>query len=463
VTATILYADADARAALLATQTITNAGLQVRYASDAVTLQQELSGGAIDVLVVDRAIMGTSALDWLTSAAQRWPDLPIITVAAGATEAESVAVLRAGAIGFVHKPFDPAELLLEVQHGVTTASHGAAVPPPQSVPRASATMASGTPMVGSSPALREVANVIRRAAASQATVLIRGESGAGKEVIARRIHEQGPRRAGPFIKVHCAALPEQLLESELFGHEKGAFTGASSRKPGRVEIAEGGTLFLDEIGDISAVTQVKLLRVLQDKEYERVGGTRTIRADVRFMAATHRPLEDMIRRGEFREDLYYRLNVIPIVAPPLRARPDDIEELVRYFCQSLGAQNGKPHLRITDDALALLRLQTWPGNVRQLQNFVERLVVFAEGNEIGVSEIWSELGTGVSGTSTTSNGTNLDFGTSVFELDEVVRRAERKALDRALQKAGGNRTVAARILGVSRRTLYNKLMEHELL
>jgi two-component system response regulator AtoC len=240
-------------------------------------------------------------------------------------------------------------------------------------------------------------------------------------------------------------------------------TGANARKPGRFEVAEGGTLFLDEIGDVSLATQVKLLRVLQDKEYERVGSTRTIRANVRFIAATHRPLEDMIKRGEFREDLYYRLNVIAVTSPPLRNRPEDIEQLVQHFSAVLGAQNGKPRLKFAPEAVQLLRLQPWPGNVRQLQNFVERLVVFAESDEVDVAAVRGELGVGV-GNSACSTGTAaLDFGISVLELDEVVRRAERRALEKALRKADGNRTVAARILGVSRRTLYNKLEEHHLL
>jgi DNA-binding NtrC family response regulator len=459
VPAAILYLDADP-AAPSAVRTLAALAHRVHHAVDLSGFEREMAGGCIDVAVVDTSVIGTGWLAWLAEAGRRWPDLPVVLLSSGGGEEDSIAAVRAGAATFLRKPFDPVELLMAVQNGVSTAEHSAAAPPPTGIERT--VEAAGPAMVGTSQAMREVNNAVRLAAASKATVLVRGESGSGKEVIARRIHALSPRAAGPFVKVHCAALPEALLESELFGHEKGAFTGATSRKPGRVEIAEGGTLFLDEIGDISAAIQVKLLRVLQDKEYERVGGTRPIKADVRFVAATHRPLEDMIRKGTFREDLYYRLNVVSIVAPPLRARPDDIDSLARHFCQILGAQNGKPGLRLSPEAIQILRRQPWPGNVRQLQNFVERLVVFAESDEIGPAPVLAELAAG-SRAQPETKGAELDFTISVLELDEVVRRAERKALEKALQKAGGNRTVAARILGVSRRTLYNKLEEHGLL
>ena len=381
---TILYADIDPAALAHAERLLHKPELAIVTVSNLEGVEREVASGRIDVLVVDTALLGAKWSDWLSAAVSRWPDLPIVTTAKGASDADSYVALRAGAAGFVAKPFEGLELRLAIDNGISAAELSAGAPPSQYCRTSPSQEPSGTPMVGVSSPMREVEALVRRAAGSTATVLVRGESGTGKEVIARRIHELGPRRGGPFVKVHCAALPEPLLESELFGHEKGAFTGATSRKPGRLEIAEGGTLLLDEIGDISAAIQVKLLRVLQDKEYERVGSTRTIRADVRFVAATHRSLEEMMQRGEFREDLYYRLNVIPIVAPPLRSRPEDIETLARYFCGIFGAQNGKSRIGIAVEALQVLRAQPWPGNVRQLQNFVERLVVFAETDEIGV-------------------------------------------------------------------------------
>ena len=239
--------------------------------------------------------------------------------------------------------------------------------------------------------MREVQDLIRRAAGSTATVLIRGESGTGKELAARAIHDNSPRRNAPFVKIQCAALPDTLIESELFGYEKGAFTGAASRKPGRVELAEGGTLFLDEIGDVTPVIQVKLLRLLQDREFERLGGTQTLKSTARFVAATHQPLEELIKTRAFREDLFYRLNVVPIWIPALRARAGDVESLARHFCRQFGEANGRGPLELEPDALALLQQQAWPGNVRELQNFIERLVVLSDGDTLTASDVIREL------------------------------------------------------------------------
>jgi two-component system response regulator AtoC len=252
-------------------------------------------------------------------------------------------------------------------------------------------------------------------------------------------------------------LPEQILESELFGYEKGAFTGAVTRKLGRVELAEGGTLFLDEIGDISLAMQVKLLRVLQDKQFERLGGTKTLNADVRFVAATHRNLERMIKKGEFREDLYYRLNVVRIDVPPLRERADDIEPLLVQFVSNFAAENGK-QVRLSAEAVKLLKSARWPGNVRQLQNFVERLVVLTDSSLVSAQEVQAELELQAGAFSAGDAQSEV----SLVELEAVVRRAERKAIRKALQKSNGDRTLAARILGISRRTLFYKLSDMSL-
>jgi DNA-binding NtrC family response regulator len=304
--------------------------------------------------------------------------------------------------------------------------------------------------------MRELADLVERAAQTIATVMIRGESGTGKELVARAIHSRSPRRNRPFVAVSCAALPESLLESELFGYEKGAFTGATARKPGRVELAEGGTLFLDEIGDQSLGTQVKLLRLLQEKEYQPVGASRSHQADVRFVIATHRDLEAMVRAGEFREDLYYRTHVLPVWLLPLRERGQDVVRLSHHFCCTLAAQNGRPGLELEGPAVALLERQSWPGNVRQLQNFIERLVILADGPILTAEEVERELrrqpplGRGpLPGESSAQDTT----------LKSRVLQAEREALSSALVRAGQNRTLAARMLGISRRALYNKLNE----
>jgi two-component system response regulator AtoC len=399
----------------------------------------------------------------------RFGEIPVIVTAAGGGKS-AVAAVRAGAADFIDLPAEPEELAYVL--GRVFAAH--AVDPL----RPPASEVSGQGLLGGSKAMEHVLAVVGRVASGNATALIRGESGTGKELVARALHAQSPRSGGPFVKVHCAGLPETLLESELFGYEKGAFTGATSRKPGRVEVAEGGTLFLDEIGDITPAMQVKLLRLLQDREYERLGGNATLRADVRFVAATHRDLEHMIKKGEFREDLFYRLNVVPIWLPPLRARRDDVAQLARHFCTVFGEVHGKRGVGISDDAVAALAGERWPGNVRQLQNLVERLVVLTPGKVIGAEDVRREmappitfatqasggpgtLGTsGASGTSTLGTSDGGGPASSVMPLDAALKDAERRAIERALRHAKDNRTLAARLLGVSRATLYTKLEEH---
>ncbi|HLV66652.1 MAG TPA: sigma 54-interacting transcriptional regulator, partial [Polyangiaceae bacterium] len=308
-------------------------------------------------------------------------------------------------------------------------------------------------VAGDSPEMAEAVATAERAARSMTTLLIRGESGVGKEVLARYVHARSPRAHRPFVKVHCASLPEAILESELFGYEKGAFTGAGARKPGRFELAEGGTIFLDEIGDVSPAVQVKLLRAVQDREYERLGGTDVLRADVRIITATHRNLERMVKNGEFRQDLYYRLNVLRITVPPLRSRPSDVERLALKFCARFASANGRS-VRLGREALDALRSAPWPGNVRQLQNVIERLVVLSDAHVVDASDVRRELERDTFAAQ--DEGTEM----SAVELGAAVRKAERRALKRALERSGGNRALAARLLGVSRRTLFYKLREH---
>jgi two-component system response regulator AtoC len=319
--------------------------------------------------------------------------------------------------------------------------------------------------------MNEVRDLIRRAAGSTATVLIRGESGTGKELAARAIHDEGPRAKLPFVKIQCGALPDTLIESELFGYEKGAFTGAASRKPGRVELAEGGTLFLDEIGDVSPVVQVKLLRLLQDREFERLGSTETMKSTARILAATHQPLEELIKERKFREDLFYRLNVLPIWIPALRDRASDIQPLARHFCRAFGDANGRGPLELAADALAILEQQTWPGNVRELQNFIERLVVLSDGDQLTAADVKRELARRPPVASSPTAAAVLhdapaserSGGAEAGTLGASRREAEREAIRTALDKSGNNRSMAARLLGISRRNLYHKLGEHGLL
>lgn len=376
-------------------------------------------------------------------------ELPVL----GLLESEQLpesSGLGADAFDYIARPFDAESTLDTIQRALQASRAAQSRPPATPLPSLNEVMVR-------SPAMRATMTLLERVAPSDATVMIRGESGTGKEIVARRLHELSGRAKGPLIKVHCAALPEQILESELFGYERGAFTGAHNRKPGRVELADRGTLFLDEIGEISMSVQVKLLRLLQDREYERLGGTRTLAADVRFVTATHRNLEQMVRSGGFREDLYYRLNVVRLDLPPLRERRDDIEALARHFCRQTNREAGRS-VELAPEAMARIMSAQWRGNVRELQNFIERLVVLAEGNVVSEKDVRVEQERALGGLGQSEPSAE----SSVISLDAALRRAERHALEKALRKSSGNRTLAARILGVSRRALFYKLREHDI-
>lgn len=306
----------------------------------------------------------------------------------------------------------------------------------------------GGAWVGQNARMRQIYGLLGRVAGSDSTVLITGESGTGKELLARAIHEHSPRASGPFITVSCAALPDTLLESELFGHEKGAFTDAHCRRPGRFELADKGTLFLDEIGDLSGSSQVKLLRVMQDRCFERLGGTQTLRVDVRVIAATHRDLSLAVAEQHFRHDLFYRLNVIPIHLPPLGERREDMPALCSHFLAKFHREKGLPRKQLSPEALAALCVQDWPGNLRQLENFLERLVVLCEGERIEPRHL--EL------------MRELVPSSPAAPQSASLREMERGWISEALQRTGWNRTRAAALLGISRRTLLDKIKRYEL-
>ena len=418
------------------------------------------SKDSFDVVITDFRMQGMDGVVLLGELKKTAPEVPVIMLTAHGSISLAVEAMRLGAADFLTKPFDRAEVLYTLQKALTFAERNAKTPPEIDV--------DPHPLFGSSPVMREVKDLVSRAARTSANVLIRGESGTGKEVVAQTIHQTSGSSAGPFVAVNCAAIPEQLLESELFGYERGAFTGAVARRPGRVELSRGGTLFLDEIGDVPLPAQSKLLRLLQEKEYQPLGGTRTEKAEVRFIAATHRDLEAMIPTGGFREDLYYRLNVIPIWLPPLREREDDLPLLARRFIETLGEQNGRAGLRMSESALQALAAHDWPGNVRELMCLVERLVVFTDVDVIEERDVARELSrirtvgvpslrspAPVDGQPPPDSGARdkSDPSTLTTRLHEVEREAVVEALVRARQ----NRTQAARLLGISRRTLYNRL------
>jgi DNA-binding NtrC family response regulator len=321
-------------------------------------------------------------------------------------------------------------------------------------------------IVGDSPALRDVLAKVEQVAQTAATVLLRGETGTGKEMVARAIHINSPREARPFVRINCAALAAGVLESELFGHEKGAFTGAMGRRLGRFELADGGTLFLDEVGDIPIDLQVKLLRVLQEREFERVGGVETLKVDVRVISATHRDLESLIAQGRFREDLYYRLNVFPITLPPLRERPGDVALLVDHFVQKFARATGKPVRGVDPAALAQLRAYPWPGNVRELENVIERAVILAKAPDLLVADLdfgkpLSAAGVATRPASPPPPGAadRTDSGRSFYKR---ISEQERNEIIAAVERAQGNIAHAARFLGINRSTLYYRMRKHDL-
>ncbi len=434
-------------------------GVECELAQSAESALAAIENGAFPAILLDWDSESSSAL--LRTIAARHPDVRALTLAQEDVST-AVAAMRAGAWDVIPEGADSAVIAASWRRALAS----------DEAPGAPVSASPESGLVGESKPMQQVRDTIRRAAPGNATVLIRGESGTGKELVARAIHDASRRAKGPFVKVHCAALPDTLLESELFGYEKGAFTGAASRKPGRVDVAEGGTLFLDEIGDITPAIQVKLLRLLQDKQYERLGSTETRRADIRFIAATHRDLENMVTAREFREDLFYRLNVVPLWLPPLRIRHGDIDRLSQHFCTLFGKEHGRPKARLNDEALAALRAQRWPGNVRQLQNFVERLVVLSDDEVVTESDVRRELTQGVPFPTLATKGqpavaapepaaaAPATTGSGCLPLDEEIRKAEAKALVNALKRAQGNRTLAARLLGVGRATLYKKMQEY---
>jgi two-component system, NtrC family, response regulator AtoC len=479
---TVLVVDADSLSAATLRQLLAQQDVMVLEAKSGEDALIRLDREAAHVVVSELKLPDMNGLELLTRIGERWPGLPVVMLAADASVTDAVAALKAGAADFLQKPLVRDEILYVLDKAFTAVQMRAEQPPPPpSTERAG--------IVGESAAMRQVYATLERAAQGNATILVRGESGTGKELVARAIHDESPRAREPFVKIDCASLPEHLLESELFGYEKGAFTGAVGRKPGRAELADKGTLFLDEIGELSLPLQAKLLRLLQDHEFERLGGMKTVKVDVRVVAATHRDLESMIERSQFRLDLFYRLNVVPLWLPPLRARREDIEVLAQHFVKTCGAANGKRDVSLEHDALRALRGQSWPGNVRQLQNFIERLVVLSPGPHITEQDVRTEIsrqvrfttqpGTSIglrpkaappssapnsaTGTAVPATPPPPETASAILHLDLEVRAAEKKALERALRVAKDNRSLAARLLGVSRSTLYAKLEEHGLL
>jgi DNA-binding NtrC family response regulator len=397
-----------------------------------------------DLLLTDLKMPGMDGVELLRRVRETFPGLPVIVMTAFGAVDTAVQAMRSGAIDYMTKPIRTDELLLVVERALS--EHRLRREAEELRERLQERFRFDN-VIGSSPPMQQVLKVVAQVATSRATVLLSGESGTGKELIAAAIHHRSSRSAGPFVKLHCAALAESLLESELFGHEKGAFTGAERRREGRFEQANGGTLFLDEIGDIAPSVQVKLLRVLQEHEFERVGGNQTIHADTRVIAATNRDLKTMVAEGRFREDLYYRLNVINVSLPTLRERRSDIPMLALHFLQHFAKENGKAVERISEGALARLVAYGWPGNVRELENVIERAVVLADSSSIEPSHLPPEV------VPSPSTGAPRIPGSSMADI-------ERYAILTTLEAQGGSTSKAADVLGISVRKIQYKLQEY---
>ncbi|HEY4184475.1 MAG TPA: sigma-54 dependent transcriptional regulator [Polyangia bacterium] len=410
-----------------------------------------------DFVITDLKMEGTGGLDVLKAVQEIDPSCPAMIVTAFGTVETAVEAMRLGAFDFLQKPFAPEVVRLKLERGLELRRERLARERAEADAAAlradAAARYSFGEIVGETPAMRAVFQTIERVAPTDASVYIHGESGTGKELVARAIHERSRRAAGPFVKVNCGALAETLLESELFGHEKGAFTGAIKRKLGRFELADKGTLFLDEIGDVSPNVQVKLLRVLQERQFERVGGEDTVTVDVRVVSATHRDMKTEVAAGRFREDLFYRLHVVPVEVPPLRERPEDIARLVTHFIAKLGPRTNPTVRGIDDAALARLAGYAWPGNVRELENAIEQSLVFAEGERIEVRALPAFL-------KTASLDHALALPQGNMSLTEILEDLERQLIQRAYDKAGGVKTECARLLGVKTSALYYKLEKY---
>jgi two-component system response regulator HydG len=377
------------------------------------------------------------------------PEVDVIMLTAFGTIEEAVRAMKDGARDFLTKPFQRGQLIRVIHQAL---EHRALIEQNRALQRRLDDLLRQGNIIGASPAFRRMMTLVDQVATSSATVLIQGESGTGKELIARAIHDKSPRRHGPFVAMNCAAIPETLLESELFGYEKGAFTGAAGRKEGRFELADGGTLFLDEVADLVPVTQPKILRVLQEGEFERVGGTRTIRADVRIVAATNQNLSDLVREKRFREDLYYRLNVITVMVPPLRERREDVRVLAEHFLRVYAAKNNRRlDEGVSEEALRRLEAYPWPGNVRELENVIERAVVLARGARIELGDLPDHV----------AGATPLPEGVLMIKYGTTLAEIERQVLEETLRRTNGNKTLTAKILGIDPKTVFRKLKAEE--
>jgi two-component system nitrogen regulation response regulator GlnG len=471
---TILIADDDRAIRTVLSQALGRLGHDVRTTGNAATLWRWVSDGEGDLVITDVVMPDESGLDLIPRIKKLRPELRIIVMSAQNTLLTAVKATERGAFEYLPKPFDLRELVSVVERALTAPSAGGG--PGSSV---SEDGDDQLPLIGRSPAMQEIYRVLARLMGTDLTVMITGESGTGKELVARALHDYGKRRSGPFVPINMAAIPRELIESELLGHEKGSFTGATARGVGRFEQAQGGTLFLDEIGDMPIEAQTRLLRVLQQGEYTAVGGRTPIRADVRIIAATHRDLRQLIRQGLFREDLFYRLNVVPIRLPPLRERAEDIAALARHFFGQAHAE-GLPVKSLDQSAMERLKSHRWPGNVRELENLVRRLAALYSQEVIGLDAVEAELAEAAPAPPAHEVPANEGLGGAAERhlrdyfaghkgglppaglYDRVLREVEKPLILLTLGATRGNQLKAAQLLGLNRNTLRKKIRELDL-
>lgn len=465
--ATIIVADDDAAIRTVLQQALGRLGYLVRTTGNAATLWRWASAGEGDLVVTDVIMPDENAFELIPRLKQLRPDLPIVVMSAQNTLMTAITAAERGAYEYLPKPFDLNELTSVVQRALAAkGDRKATAPSPEPVPEL---------LIGRSPAMQEIYRVLARLMPTDLTVMISGESGTGKELVARALHDFGKRKGGPFVAVNMAAIPKELIESELFGHEKGAFTGATARGVGRFEQAEGGTLFLDEIGDMPLEAQTRLLRVLQQGEYTAVGGRTALKSNVRIVAATNRDLRQQIHQGLFREDLFFRLNVVPLRLPPLRARAEDIPDLARHFFAA-AEKEGLPRKTLDKDAIELLKRYRWPGNVRELENLIRRLAALYTDETISGAVISGELReplTEPAPVKTETDTLAMSVERQVAKLfsndaaslpapglyDRVLRDVERPLITLCLTATRGNQIRAAEILGLNRNTLRKKIRD----
>lgn len=444
----ILIADDEKNMIWAMKKALKDEGYRILTASDGEEAVGTILKDDPDLILLDLRMPKLDGMDVLKKIKENNIKSPVIMITAHGTMESAVDAMKLGAIDYISKPFDIEELKLVIKKALNISNMQEQI----EFLTEELNKRTDKVIIGESEKIKRVLDIANRVAASNATVLITGESGTGKELIANAIHYSSNRKDGTYIKVNCGALPENLLESELFGHEKGAFTGAIARKPGRFELADGGTIFLDEVGELTPAIQVKLLRALQEKEFERVGGTETIKVDVRIIAATNRNLREMVENGQFREDLFYRLNVIPIELPPLRERKEDIPKLVDYFTDKYCIEMDRKKVSFDKDALDTLVNYQWKGNIRELENIIERIVILNPGDKVTKHMLPQEI---LYSSHDAATFTLPDEG---INLEEV----EKGLIEQALKKAENNQTQAARLLGITRHTLIYRMEKYDI-